>query len=172
MHNLAQWQHARRRWRPASGAAQRSPDRDLLIRMATRDQRGRFTRGQSGNPAGRPSGISNAALLRRAIEGHLPKILKTLIAAAEQGDVPAARLLMDRALPPLKAIDLPAPVGLPDGDLSAQARAVLRAVAEQRCTPDEAQRLVAAMAAAAKVVEITEIEQRVAALEASYGGPE
>lgn len=77
----------------------------------------RFLKGQSGNPAGRPKRTTTERL-REQIAEAAPEILKTLIAAAQDGDTTAARLLIDRVVPSLKAVDSPAliplgPVTLP-----------------------------------------------------------
>ena len=65
-----------------------------------------WAKGQSGNPKGRPAGSGEVAKLRAAIAGQVPAILESLTAAALAGDVQAARLLLERALPPIKAIEL------------------------------------------------------------------
>ncbi len=59
--------------------------------------------GQSGNPKGRPPGVGEIGKMRAAIAGNVPAILESLTTAALAGDVQAARLLLERALPPHQA---------------------------------------------------------------------
>jgi hypothetical protein len=126
----------------------------------------RFAPGKSGNPAGRPPGRGAAAQLRTAIEKAAPDVLAAVIDAAKEGDMTAARLLLDRACPPLRAVDLPAVVDAPaDADLGTLARAILAAAVAGRLSPDAASGLLAAVGGAVRAVELVDIERRIAALE-------
>lgn len=127
---------------------------------------GRWKPGQSGNPAGRRPGEGPTAKLRSAIAEHVPGIIGRLVQAALGGDVQAARVLIDRVIPPLKAAEVGAPLALPDGTLSEQGRAVLGAVAAGTLAPGQGAALLAAIGTLARVVEVDELERRVAALEA------
>jgi len=71
---------------------------------------GRWQKGQSGNPAGRKPGTGNVTALREQIAERLPNIIETLAQAAEGGDVQAARILLDRVLPPMKHEEIHATV--------------------------------------------------------------
>ena len=84
----------------------------------------RFQKGQSGNPTGRPRGIpSPATKLRKAIEQDIPDIIAALVNAAKQGDTTAARILLDRVVPPLRPQGMP--VTVPIGEsLSETGRAI------------------------------------------------
>jgi len=99
--------------------------------MATEKKRppGRWKPGQSGNPAGRPQGKGDVAKLRADIADRVPQLLGQLFTQAMAGDVGAARLLLERSIAPLKAIEAPQALHLPDGTLTEQGRAVLGAVA-------------------------------------------
>ena len=66
-----------------------------------------WAKGQSGNPRGKPAGSGAVQKLRAALEGDIPEILAALAAQAKAGDVGAARLILDRVLPPLKAVEQP-----------------------------------------------------------------
>ena len=82
--------------------------------------------GQTGNPKGRPPGQSEITRLRAALTGDVPDILAGLVMAAKGGDVQAARLILERILPPIKAIEQAVELQLPDGGtLTAKASAVL-----------------------------------------------
>jgi hypothetical protein len=100
-----------------------------------------FKKGQSGNPAGRkPGTLTKQDKLRLQIAEGVPGILKAMQAKAEAGDTAAAKLLLERTLPPLKTVDTPAPLSLGKGpaDLAGTAQAVLTALAAGETTPDQA----------------------------------
>ena len=127
--------------------------------------------GQSGNPRGRRPGSGEVAKLRAAIAEHVPTILERLVAAALQGDVSAARLLLERVCPPLKATEEAAPLALPDGTLTEQGRAVLGAVAAGERAPGQGAALLGAIGTLARVAEVDELERRLTALEATHAKP-
>lgn len=122
--------------------------------------------GQSGNPSGRPPGIPNpSARLRRLID--VEGLLRKLHAMAEKGDTAAAGLLLNRALPPLRATA--EAVCIPDasaaGSLTEYAEAVMRATAAGEVAPDVAASLLGALGQLGRLRELDELERRLAALE-------
>jgi hypothetical protein len=121
--------------------------------------------GQSGNPKGRPAGTGEVAKLRAAIAGNVPAILESLTTAALAGDVQAARLLLERALPPIKAVEATQALSLPGGTLTEQGRAVLASVAAGELAPGQGAALLGAIGTLARVTEIDELTQRITALE-------
>ena len=121
--------------------------------------------GQSGNPKGRPAGTGEVAKLRAAIADRVPELLSKLMAPALEGDTAAARLLLERAIAPLKAAEQPQALTLPDGTLTDQGRAVLASVAAGELAPGQGAALLGAIGTLARVVEIDELAQRVAKLE-------
>ena len=127
---------------------------------------GRWLPGQSGNPAGRRPGTGEVAKLRAAIAEHVPEIVGKLVEAAKAGDVQAARLLLERTLPPLKPSEEPASVALPSGSLAEQGRALLAAAAAGELAPGQVAALLGALGTLARVVEVDELTRRVEALEA------
>lgn len=126
----------------------------------------RWRKGQSGNPAGRKPG-TELALYRQQIAKDLPGVLKTLIERAKAGDVRAARVLIERVVPPVKAAA--SPVVIEGLDLTApltdQAREVLKSVAEGQLPPDIGADLVAAIGQLAGLQQIDELARRIEALE-------
>ena len=92
-------------------------------------KRGTWKPGQSGNPTGKPPGSGELQRLRAAIGEHVPEIIDQLVTAARAGDIQAARLILERVLPPVKAIELAQAVDMPPGTLTDQGRSVLAAVA-------------------------------------------
>lgn len=121
--------------------------------------------GQSGNPKGRPAGTGEVARMRAAIAGNVPAILNSLTTAALAGDVQAARLLLERALPPIKPVEQSQTLSLPDGSLTDQGRAVLASVAAGELAPGQGAALLGAIGTLARVAEIDELTQRITALE-------
>jgi hypothetical protein len=79
---------------------------------------GRFVKGVSGNPMGRPKGSKNKiTLMKLALEGelraqmkpHMAEILAAAIQKAKDGDPAMIKLLLDKTLPTTKAADDEAP---------------------------------------------------------------
>jgi hypothetical protein len=127
-----------------------------------------FQKGVSGNPAGKPKGtISVPDRLRQMIREHLPAIIEVLAQSALAGDAQAARLLLERALPPAKSTY--APVALPDaGDsLVSRGDTIIQAIVNGTVPPDVGTVLLQALATQTKLIEATELAQRIEALEAT-----
>lgn len=134
--------------------------------MTTTPKRpGRWKPGESGNPAGRKPGSGEVARLRASIAEHVPSMIQTLIERALSGDMGAARLMLERVIPPLKASEEAAALSLPDGTLTEQGRAVLSAVAAGDLAPGQGAALLTAIGTLARVVEVDELERRIALLE-------
>jgi hypothetical protein len=83
-----------------------------------------------------------------------------LVDAAQNGDIQAARLLLDRVIPPLKAIDSPVELTLPMGTPADQSRAVLTAVGDGVITVPQGVQLMAAIEALARLSKIDKTEKR------------
>ena len=129
-----------------------------------------FQKGKSGNPRGRPrKNAATADKLRSAIESDLPKIIAALKKQALNGDVTAAKLLLDRVLPPLKptAQAQPVPVG---GDLLSTGENILHAMAQGTIPPEVAKSMLDSLAVQAKLIEHEDFDQRLKALEQQQHG--
>ncbi len=129
---------------------------------------GRWKKGESGNPKGRTPGTGEVPKIRAAIAARVPEILDKLMALALEGDTGAARLLLERAIAPLKAMKPTQPITLPDGTLTDQGRAVLAAVAAGALAPGQGSQLIAAIGQLARVAEIDELTARITSLEAKH----
>ena len=132
---------------------------------------GRWKPGESGNPAGRKPGSGEVAKLRAAIADRVPELLDKLMAQALEGDTSAARLLLERAVAPLKAIEQPQALSLPYGTLTDQGRAVLASVASGELAPGQGAALLGAIGTLARVTELDELEARLTKLENARGNP-
>ncbi len=126
--------------------------------------------GQSGNPDGRKPGSGQVAQLRASIAEQVPGILARLSDAALSGDVGAARLLLERAIPPLKAAELPVEVSISGDSLTEQASRVLASAADGDLAPGQAAVLIGALANVAKIAETDELLRRIERLEAAASG--
>jgi hypothetical protein len=94
-----------------------------------------------------------------------PEILAGLVTAAKAGDVQAARLILERILPPVKPMEQAIELDLAGGTLTDQGRAVLSAVAAGALAPGQGSQLIAAIGALARVAEIDELTARIIKLE-------
>ena len=133
---------------------------------------GRNTAGQfsTGN-SGRPRGSRNKATLaiKCLLEGQAEALTQTAIKKALEGDSIALGLCMDRIAPPPK--DAVATLSMPTMsnalDAAEAAGSVLRAVSEGELTPLEATRVIGLIDSYRRTLELTEIEERLRALEAA-----
>lgn len=129
----------------------------------------KFQPGQSGNPNGRPKDKTPATLLRKSIVDEMPEILKTLVNLAKEGDVQAAKVLLDRICPPLKSQALP--IALPvNGTLSDQGSEVLKATLTGQIPPDIGTQVISALANQSKLIETTDLIKRIEILENKTNG--
>jgi hypothetical protein len=131
--------------------------------------RGRFQKGRSGNPKGRPKGSRNrvSVALDAIAEVEAEAILRAAIRVALAGDVAAQRTILDRIWPVRKGrpvrLDLP-PIETAEDVAHAMTRTIA-AMAEGQVTPDEAQAIVGVLEHRRRLVELVELERRIAALE-------
>ena len=134
--------------------------------MTEKKRVGRWKPGESGNPKGKTPGSGELQKLRATLAADVPGILAGLVTAAKGGDIQAARLILERILPPVKAIEQAVELQLPnDGTLTAKASAVLSAAAAGELAPGQAAQLIAALGTLAKISEVDELAARITALE-------
>jgi len=129
-------------------------------------KRGRWKEGESGNPKGRPPGVGEVTKLRNSIAEHVPEIIERVVSRAKSGDTQAARLLLERVIPPLKPIELPVALSLPPGEgLAAQGVAIVQAVIDGALSPSQGATLLPSLGTLAHLKEIDELERRLSQLE-------
>ncbi len=127
-----------------------------------------FKKGLSGNPGGRPSNAVKTAEVRQALLGAAPSILKRLIDLALNGDVAAAKAVLDRVVAPLRPTEPPITLKIPKTwSLAKQADAIQKAVYAGEISVSQSQVLMNNILAQAKIIEASELEERLAAIEES-----
>jgi len=136
----------------------------------TRKQRGRpFSKGRSGNPAGRPVGARGraAAFTEALMDSEATEIVRKAIAKAKAGDSVCLRICIDRILPPRR--DRTVQFDLPQLESAADAvramSSVLVAVASGELTPSEGETISGIVATWMQSLQISDFEQRLARLE-------
>jgi hypothetical protein len=134
-------------------------------------QRGRpFERGKSGNPKGRPKGARNQAtvLAEALLDGEANAITRKLIERALEGDTTALRLCLERLLPPRRgrpvAFELPAKIETAADAVQASSL-VLKACAAGNLSPGEAAEIMNLISSHIRLLEVTEIQTGLTALE-------
>ena len=126
---------------------------------------GKFAPGNKASP-GRPPGRGAVAEMREALAADLGGIINTVRARALAGDMQAARIILDRLVPSLRPVEMPAVLTLPAGaTLAGQAQAVVNAAAAGELAPSQAAQIVTALGGVAKIIEATELLKRIEALE-------
>jgi len=133
-------------------------------------QRGRpFKSGKSGNPLGRPKGSRNKTTMavEALLEGDAEGIARKAVEKALEGDMAALRLCLERLLPPRR--DRPVTFELPKienvNDLVIASSAILKACAAGTLSPGEALEVMGLVSSHVRVLEMTDIEARLTALE-------
>jgi hypothetical protein len=118
-----------------------------------------------GNP-GRSKGALNKATMAALalLEGEAEAITRKAVELAKAGDMTAIKLVLDRLLPKGRAVRLVLPMKSL-ADLDAASEAIGAALAEGSLGLDEAVTLVGMVEARRRLIETTELERRIAALE-------
>lgn len=139
-----------------------SPKRD------GRKSNGTFAPGNSLGGSRKGSRHRTTLAIEALLEGEAEGLTRKAIEMALDGDGPALRLCLDRIAPPRR--DAPISFALPPiktaEDALAASAALLAAVAAGDVTPDEAGRVMALLTAHKALVETSNLEGRISALEA------
>jgi hypothetical protein len=130
-----------------------------------------FKKGSSGNLRGRPKGIQDKrTALRSLLEPHAPALVDTVVRKALKGDMTAARICLDRLIPPVKARNEVAKFPGVGATLADQGKAILDAARRGDLSPDEVSMFMHAISAQASIVKVDDLERRVATLEECRNG--
>ncbi len=132
-----------------------------------RDEEGRFVAGNPGRPKGARHKTTRA--IEVMLEGQSEALTQKAVELALEGDTTALRLCLERIAPARK--DAPITFDLPPiksaADASEAAQAVLKAVSDGDVTPLEGAAVMGLVEQFRRVLETTELEARITALEAS-----
>jgi Family of unknown function (DUF5681) len=124
----------------------------------------KFKEGESGNPSGRPPGLTTANKIRHEIQESLPSILETVVKAAQSGDMAACKLIMDRVCPTIKPVALPINQAT-NGGLVEQGNEVIRATLAGEIPPDIGSQLITALSNQGKLIDLEELADRLKRIE-------
>src|SRR5262249_41951348 len=134
-------------------------------------QRGRpFERGKSGNPKGRPKGARNhvTVLAEALLDGEAEAVIRKVIEKAKEGDTTALRLCLERLLAPRRGrpvvFQLPTKIETVADAVRASSQALAECAAGN-LSPSEASEIVGLISSHIHLLEISEIEARLTALE-------
>jgi len=137
-----------------------------MTRKSGRNTDGTFGTGNPGKPKGTRHKATQAALA--LLDGEAEALTRQAVTMALGGDATALRLCLERIAPPRR--DAPVTFDLPPmetaRDAAKAAGAVLGAVADGDLTPTEGAHIMALVETYRRTLETTELEARLAALEA------
>ena len=124
-----------------------------------------FTKGVSGNPAGRPKGIKDKRhRYAESIESMIPDVLESVFQKAIAGDMTAAKMLLDRSLPTKRPEQERVQIPIKE-NTALNAREVLQGVFDGEVSPDVGASLLASITGVLKAIEVEELAKRIEALE-------
>ena len=130
---------------------------------------GKFEKGISGNPGGRPRGARHKATLaaEALLDGEVENLSRKAIELALDGNVVALRLCLERIAPPRRGSAITLDIGPVKtvADLANAQAAVLLSMAEGDMTIEEAADAARVIEAVGAAYERRDLESRVAALE-------
>ena len=137
-----------------------------------RKQDGRFRKGMSGHPEGRPRGARNRAtrLAEALLEDEAVALVRQAIDLAKAGDMAAIRLCLERLIP--RRVERPIEFALPpvtdakDGVVALSR--IMEGVGRGELTASEASSLVSLVEASLKAIEVLDLNERLAALEVHH----
>lgn len=132
----------------------------------------KFKRGQSGNPKGKPKGARNKSTLaaEKLLEGSLNKICQRIEEEALNGNMQAAKMILDRVLPCRKdrVIQIDLPQIKTHEDVLSAICSIVNAVGNGEISPSEGESLSRTIDLYSKTLEVHELEVRLKAIENSF----
>jgi Family of unknown function (DUF5681) len=139
----------------------------------SRSKGGRFQKGQrSANPAGKRKGTRSRKTIwiEELMAGDIEAVVAKVCKKAKDGDMTAAKMILDRISPPRKG--RAAPFALPAiviaADVVAALAAVTAAMSAGKISPAEAVEIAAVIETARRAIETQDVETRLHALEERF----
>jgi hypothetical protein len=148
---------------------------DVIPEITVSNQRrGGFKPGQSGNPMGRPKktaaniGLKSLSATEKLLSKNAKGVAETVVRLAKEGDMGAARLVLDRVSPPRKGRLTTFPMApiKTQADVADALQGLLEATAAGFLTPTESTELAAVVEKLGNALESSELESRILKLEA------
>ena len=131
--------------------------------------KGKYRKGCSGNPNGKPKGARNKSTLaaEALLEGSLERICKKVEEEALNGNMQAAKMILERFLPPRKdrCIEIDIPSIDTFEDVLNAVGFIVNAVGKGKITPSEGELLARTVESYSKALEIYQFESRLKSLE-------
>lgn len=133
----------------------------------------RFVKGQSGNPAGKPRGTRSKAtvLAEQLLEDGVQNVVRAVVDAANDGDMTAAKLVLERLLPIRRGrpvvVDIPA--GTDAASILNGLSNVTRLVGAGEITPEEGGAIASLLEVRRKTLETASLADRLDILEKKVG---
>ena len=144
-----------------------------LQMQAERNAGGQFLKGQSGNPAGRVSGIRNRAtiIMEQLFDGASSDVSKKALAQAMNGDGATLRLIVRSVIGPRRhrASSFAMPLLQGAADVAPAIAAIAAAAAEGAISTAEASEMSQVVERYTRALAADEIESRLQRLESACG---
>jgi hypothetical protein len=125
-----------------------------------------FQKGQSGNPAGPAKGTRHkiTLLAEKLMAADAETIVAAVVTAARNGDMTAAKIILDRLVPVRRAVPFDLPRIESKADVVSANAAILAAVADGDLTPGDAAGILKLVRGFAQTLEISAVDPDLAAL--------
>lgn len=129
----------------------------------------KFSKGQSGNPNGRPKGSLNKSTIvaRSMFESEIEEVSQKVIELAKSGDIQAIKIIIDRIIAPKKenSITFPFQDIINSTDLIQASNSIISSASNGHITISEAKDLVSLLDSMRRNIEIEDLEKRLEKLE-------
>jgi hypothetical protein len=126
----------------------------------------KFTKGQSGNPAGRPKGTKDKRNeLRALLEPHSEELTSKLVNEALGGNMSAMKLCIDRLIPTVRPVDSPIQINALTGSLIDRGESIISEVLEGNIPANQGALLLSCFESLNKIHEIEIMKKQLNSLE-------